>query len=161
MKITERILQVIEYKGITEYKFNKDLGFSNGFLNKSREISTDKYANILAYFSDVNPEWLLTGKGDMLKEKIVNQSIIGDNNQLAGRDINNTLNSAMTTDERIDALIRQNDALSEINAKLAQSVQDAIKMAHETIAANQKQGEANQEIMKRLLSILEEKKYLD
>ena len=82
MKITERILQILEYKGITEYKFNKDLGFSNGFLNKSREISTDKYANILSYFPDVNPYWLLTGKGQMLKqqEKTISQSIVGDHN---------------------------------------------------------------------------------
>ena len=64
----------------------------------------------------------------------------------------------MTNDERIDALIRQNDALADTNAKLAQSVQDAIKMAHDTIAANQRQGEANQEVMKQLLSILENSK---
>ncbi|WP_314950999.1 helix-turn-helix transcriptional regulator [Tannerella forsythia] len=67
--ITERIKHLIETKGITKYKFCKDLGFSNGFLDKPREISTDKYANILEYFPDVNPEWLLTGQGPMLKDK--------------------------------------------------------------------------------------------
>ncbi|MDR0574960.1 MAG: peptidase S24 [Tannerella sp.] len=35
-------------------------------MDKPREISTDKYANILDYIPDVNPEWLLTGKGEML-----------------------------------------------------------------------------------------------
>jgi phage repressor protein C with HTH and peptisase S24 domain len=67
--ITERILQIIELKGITKYKFCKDLGLSNGFLDKPREISTDKYANILVYFSDVNPNWLLTGMGEIFKSK--------------------------------------------------------------------------------------------
>ncbi|WP_449188358.1 S24 family peptidase [Tannerella forsythia] len=67
--ITERVKHLIETKGITKYKFCKDLGFSNGFLDKPREISTDKYANILEYFPDVNPEWLLTGQGPMLKDK--------------------------------------------------------------------------------------------
>lgn len=67
--ITERIKHLIEIKGVTKYKFCKDLGFSNGFLDKPREISTDKYANILEYFPDVNPEWLLTGKGCMLREQ--------------------------------------------------------------------------------------------
>jgi tRNA A37 threonylcarbamoyladenosine modification protein TsaB len=73
--IIERILQILEFKGITKYKFCKDLGVSNAFLDKSREITTDKYANILEYFTDINPNWLLTGKGDMLKtgEKPVNQ----------------------------------------------------------------------------------------
>jgi phage repressor protein C with HTH and peptisase S24 domain len=65
--ITERILKLIELKGITKYKFCKDLGLSNGFLDKPREISTDKYANILEYFPDINPKWLLTGFGEMLK----------------------------------------------------------------------------------------------
>ena len=69
VKITDRILKVLEIKGITKYKFHKDLGLSNGFLDKSREIGTDKYANILEYFSDINSEWLLTGKGEMLKGK--------------------------------------------------------------------------------------------
>ncbi len=68
MKITDRIKQYIDFKGITRYKFHKDLGLSNGFLDKSREISTDKYANILAYYPDINAEWLLTGKGKMIKD---------------------------------------------------------------------------------------------
>lgn len=75
MKITDRILIVLENKGITKYKFCKDLGFSNGFLDKSREISTDKYANILFYFADVNPTWLLTGKGEMLNDDILNDNL--------------------------------------------------------------------------------------
>jgi phage repressor protein C with HTH and peptisase S24 domain len=67
--ITERILKYLEYKGITKYKFCKDLGLSNGFLEKPREISTDKYANILVYFPDISPAWLLTGEGEMLKKQ--------------------------------------------------------------------------------------------
>jgi len=50
MKIIERILQLIEYKSITKYKFHKDLGLSNGFLDKSRDIGSDKCEKILEYF---------------------------------------------------------------------------------------------------------------
>ncbi len=69
MAITERILQLIENENITKYKFCKDLGVSKGFLDKSREITTDKYANILDYFPNASPEWLLTGEGEMLKSE--------------------------------------------------------------------------------------------
>ena len=74
MAITERISKYLDIKGVTKYKFCKDLAFSNGFLDKPREITTDKYANILEYFPELNPEWLLTGNGEMLKEssRIVN-----------------------------------------------------------------------------------------
>lgn len=65
--ITERISEILDLKGITKYRFCKDLGLSNGFLDKPREITTDKYANILEYLPDISPEWLLTGKGSMLK----------------------------------------------------------------------------------------------
>lgn len=75
MKITDRILIVLENKGITKYKFCKDLSLSNGFLDKSREISTDKYANILSYFTNINPTWLLTGKGEMLNDDILNANL--------------------------------------------------------------------------------------
>lgn len=66
-KITDRILQLLEYKNISKYKFCKDLNLSNGFLDKRRDITTDNYAKILEYFPDVNPTWLLTGEGDMLR----------------------------------------------------------------------------------------------
>lgn len=75
LMITERIIKYLDTKGITKYKFCKDLGFSNGFLDKSREITTDKYANILVYFPELNPEWLLTGKGNMLRDDTLVQPI--------------------------------------------------------------------------------------
>lgn len=67
MGATERIVQFIEYKGITKYKFCKDLGFSNKFLDNSSNMGTDKAGKILHYYPEINPEWLLTGKGEMLK----------------------------------------------------------------------------------------------
>ena len=66
---TERILQFIDYKGITKYQFHKKNGFSNGFLDKSRAIGTDKCEKILEQYPEINPTWLLTGKGPMLLEE--------------------------------------------------------------------------------------------
>lgn len=70
MGATERIVQFIEYKGITKYKFCKDLGFSNKFLDNSSNMGTDKACKILHYYPEINPEWLLTGEGSMLKESV-------------------------------------------------------------------------------------------
>ncbi|MCO6564352.1 MAG: helix-turn-helix transcriptional regulator [Apibacter sp.] len=67
MSIQERILQYLDYKIITPYKFCKDLKFSMGYLDKRGAIGTDKYLKIIEYYKDINPEWLLTGKGEMLK----------------------------------------------------------------------------------------------
>jgi len=40
MGSTERISQYLDYKGITKYKFCKDLGFSNKFLDNSSNMGT-------------------------------------------------------------------------------------------------------------------------
>lgn len=68
MGATERIVEFLDYKGITKYKFCKDLGFSNKFLDNSSNMGTDKACKILHYFPEINPEWLLTGKEPMLRE---------------------------------------------------------------------------------------------
>lgn len=70
MSIQERISQFIENKGVTPYKFCKDVGFSMGYLDKRGAIGTDKYLKIIEHYPELNPEWLLTGKGEMLKNDI-------------------------------------------------------------------------------------------
>lgn len=65
--IVDRILQIIEYKGINKSKFYKETGLSNGFLDKVKDIGVSKLEYILNSYPDINPEWLLTGNGEMLK----------------------------------------------------------------------------------------------
>jgi len=61
----ERILQVIDYYGLNKNKFYVKTGLSNGFLDKKGSVGTDKLEKIMASFPDVDPIWLLTGKGNM------------------------------------------------------------------------------------------------
>ena len=82
MTIQERIKQFIDYKGITPYKFCKDLEFSMGSLNKKGTIGTDKYLKIIKYYTDLNPEWLLTGEGNMFKEETVQEEVSANENEL-------------------------------------------------------------------------------
>lgn len=72
--IQERILQYIEFKGISAYKFCKDLGFSLGYLDKRGSIGTDKYLKIIEYYDDLSPNWLLKGEGSMIKN--ISQDLI-------------------------------------------------------------------------------------
>jgi hypothetical protein len=65
--IQERIKQVIEQKGLTKYKFYQITGLSNGFLDKKGAIGSDKCEQIISVFPEIDAEWLLTGRGSMLK----------------------------------------------------------------------------------------------
>lgn len=70
--IIKRILQYIEYKGINKHKFYIQTGLSNGFLDKVKDIGTSKIEIIYSIYPEINLEWLITGKGEMLKKEIIN-----------------------------------------------------------------------------------------
>ena len=65
-----RIKQYIDFKGISMRKFEESVGFSNGAFasqfKNGKAIGVDKVENILRIYPDINPVWLLTGKGSML-----------------------------------------------------------------------------------------------
>jgi len=73
--IQERMTQYLESKGITPYRFCKDLNLSMGYLDKRGAIGTDKYLKIIEYYSEINPQWLLTGKGEMLRKNNFSEEI--------------------------------------------------------------------------------------
>lgn len=64
--IIERVLQLIEFKGLNKSRFYKDTGLSNGFLDKVKDIGSSKLEDILNAYPDINPAWLITGKGEMI-----------------------------------------------------------------------------------------------
>lgn len=67
MSIIERIRQIIEYKNISARRFCTEIGVSNGFLDKVKDVGSDKVAKILNTYEDISTEWLVLGKGDMLR----------------------------------------------------------------------------------------------
>ena len=66
--IVDRILEIILLNKINKSQFYKKTGLSNGFLDKVKDIGASKIEDILNSFPEINPEWLLTGKGEMLKQ---------------------------------------------------------------------------------------------
>lgn len=71
--ILERLKEYIDSKGISVSAFEKSIGMSNASFGKSLKnkgaIGTDKLENILTVYPDLSPDWLLTGRGEMLKSK--------------------------------------------------------------------------------------------
>ena len=69
--ILERLKEYIDSKGISVSAFEKSIGMSNASFGKSLKnkgaIGTDKLENILIVYPDLSPDWLLTGRGDMIK----------------------------------------------------------------------------------------------
>lgn len=71
MKSIERIYQYIKVKSIKPTRFEKQVGLSNGYLGTQLKRESDLGESVLNKIInnclDINPEWLLTGVGDMLR----------------------------------------------------------------------------------------------
>lgn len=67
MDIKDRVIQFIDYKGISKNSFEKSIGASKSYLNNTKSISAEVVSNIVRVYSDISVDWLLTGEGEMLK----------------------------------------------------------------------------------------------
>lgn len=70
-QIKSRLLLFLENQGITKTDFSKKTGISysniKGSAQKS-ELGGEQISKILEVFSELNPEWLLLGIGEMLRK---------------------------------------------------------------------------------------------
>lgn len=68
----DRLLEYLEYKGITENRATTECGLSNGLIGQAKRGKSDlgeKAAEkILNKYHDLERVWLLTGEGSMLQE---------------------------------------------------------------------------------------------
>lgn len=71
-KIISRLFTYLRRKGIPHTRFEKEVGFSNGYLNtqlkRNSDLGESAIRKIVDYCLDIDPIWLLTGRGSMLKE---------------------------------------------------------------------------------------------
>lgn len=81
--ITKTIHRLNEYITKTGTTFNKlalELGLSNSYFSKmvrnNGSIGSDIIENILRIHPDINADWLLTGRGCMLRNDLNNGSIL-------------------------------------------------------------------------------------
>lgn len=107
MKPIERVEQLIDHYNMNISSFEKAVGLSNNSLGaairRGSSLKDETLLQILEEFPDVDPAWLLTGEGNMLRK---------DNKQKAAPDDNQ---------ERLEL------ALAKIIIDLSQCKDDIIK----------------------------------
>ena len=90
--IKERLADFISAQKMSINKFEKECGLSTGYVrNMRKSISPDKLRSIVQKFPELNPGWLMTGEGNMLRESADNNSgiVISGNNKLENSSIHN------------------------------------------------------------------------
>jgi len=112
----KRIKQYIDFKGIKISAFEKEIGMSNGSfasqLKNNKTIGVDKLENILKKYPELSPEWLLTGKGDMVTMNSLNEASVNYNNTV--KENSNDLNYKELAEARKETI----DSLKKIIAYL-------------------------------------------
>ena len=72
-KFIERLQYYMSQKGINDNQMTIAAGLSVGLLGKAKNggkgLSSSSIEKILLAYDDINPDWLLTGRGPMLKTK--------------------------------------------------------------------------------------------
>lgn len=109
----ERLIDFIKSQGLNVNRFEKICGFSTGYVrNMRKDISREKREIIMFHFPNLNPGWLMTGEGEMLRNPGVNVSggvsgvVIGQNNYSR---VDNTILGS----ESVEVLKAQIDILNE------------------------------------------------
>ena len=128
MRRIERFDKYMEIKHLNDNKVTVQAGLSIGTLGKSRkenrDLSINSIEKILNFYTDLNREWLLTGRGDMIKSGDISQDTsIGsaDNHSTSVTGFQNIVNSDPTIAKLIDELAAQR--------KLTESAQEALLTA--------------------------------
>lgn len=123
--IIERILQLIEYKGISKRKFYVKTGLSNGFLDKQKDLGVNKVVNILHSYPEINPVWLLTGDGEMLKKNQGNSTqTIKNRNGIISQVTNNSRDTSVERSDSLELLQNKVEHLTKENEQLKKSLED-------------------------------------
>lgn len=66
--VKQRLIFFLEEKNISKTDFGNKIGVSNAYVTSIRKsIQPDKIKSIALNYPDLNIDWLLTGKGEMLK----------------------------------------------------------------------------------------------
>ena len=130
--IKERVLQVAKYKGIGYEKFASIIGMTYASFKgqqKTTPINSNALDILLSEFPDISAEWLITGKGNMIKDP---QSVTGASNSPPGEDVYKALWEQGKEDihEKDKEIARLNTLIGRYEERLASYREGDISPAH-------------------------------
>lgn len=106
MDVIERIQQIISSESLTVSSFSRKIGVGDQTIRgivvqRRNKPGFEVIAKIIQTFNWLNPEWLITGNGEMVKTEIVNK---GESNS----QMSELIKYLREKDEKIERLIEEN-----------------------------------------------------
>lgn len=104
----ERLKQLIDYYGISTNLFSQKIGVSEGAIRKiltqNTTIRSDTLEKISQNFTEINIDWLITGRGEMLLESPQKGDGVADSDNIS-RLIGILQDTLVEKDKQIDRLL--------------------------------------------------------
>ena len=108
----------MDFKGLNDNRVTVDCGLSVGLIGKARKGASDLGRNtiekILRVYTDLNRDWLLTGKGNMLKEELVSTNSENTNQQSDDMTVQELLEAIKRRDRQMDEMLSQQGRLIDV-----------------------------------------------
>lgn len=137
-----RLIEYLEYKGISKASFYKTTSLANGFLDKNDNIGSNNIEIIISKYPDINLAWLITGNGEMTADndsKCVMTTIFFDK----------ILSAVQVTKDEHNKIIEQNGIIIDNNGKIIEQNSEVMRQNSEVLAQNAKVQEQNSELIKQ------------
>lgn len=119
--IKQNILKYLDFIGLTPYKFYQQTGITRGVLTQNNGMSEENTTRFLDYYPNISPEWLLTGKGEMLKNREEVQNVVNEPGESYGPDYKDLYFDAKYTievqKELIESFRNELILIKELNTK--------------------------------------------
>ena len=118
LKISEikgRFLQFLESQNISVYKFSTKSGISKSqFSGKSleSELGGSQISEILTQYPDLNSDWLLLGRGGMLRSATQSVGNISHSTAVGVNVNGNDINISNNTQQLVDTIARQAETIA-------------------------------------------------
>jgi hypothetical protein len=87
--IKDRLCEYLTTKGLSVNNFERSINAGGSYLRNVKSIGSDKLLSISRFYKDINLDWLITGRGEMLKSedtiiKDVGHTTAGNDSPIAG-----------------------------------------------------------------------------
>lgn len=126
--IKDRLLKIAEIRGISVRKLESDLSLNRGNISNipdNGSIGSDKLAKILDSDPTISPDWLISGRGEMLRPQVQNMNGHHNTATMNG-DIHQSTGDNDT--QRLDSLLEANRKLIDQHAELIRQQGELIEI---------------------------------
>jgi len=149
----DRIERILRYYSVSPSQFADELGVQRSnishILSERNKPSLDFIQKILNRFKDLNPDWLLSGKGEMLRSTQQSQSLfenVPQNTQTTGSKIDETRIENSQPVEKVENLLKITPITRNPEKKsvVNEPINEKAELSFDTI---EKQGKAVEKIV--------------